>query len=77
MMLATGNIDDLLIGNAYATEEELKKLHEVLKESAKLQRFGSNIKNVGRHGIISLDKPVKGLRVTLDQNITEKERSFV
>ena len=72
MMLATGNIDELLVGNAYATEEELKKLYEVLKESSKIQNdLDPTLKMLIEHGIISLDKPVKRLRVILDQNITD------
>ena len=78
MMLATGNIDELLVGNAYATEEELKKLYEVLKESSKIQNdLDPTLKMLIEHGIISLDKPVKRLRVILDQNITEKEKEVL
>ena len=38
MMLATGDVDDILIGNAYASEEEFKKLQEVLEESGAMSK---------------------------------------
>ena len=31
IILATGEVDDILIGNAYATEAELKAISEVVK----------------------------------------------
>ena len=38
MMLATGDVDNLLIGNAYASEEEFKGLQEVVQESSRLNK---------------------------------------
>ena len=78
MLLATGDVDDILIGNAFASEEEFKKLQEVLQESDKLSgQLDPTLKMLVEHGIISLDKPIKRLRVTLDENITEKEKEVL
>ena len=78
MILATGDIDDLLIGNAYASEEEFQKLQEALKETE-----GNNddmdpiLAMLVEHGIIDLNKPIKRLRVTLDPEVTEKEKEVL
>lgn len=78
MLLATGDVDDILIGNAFASEDEFKKLQEVLKENEKLSKdLDPTLKMLVDHGIISLDKPVKKLRVTLDEEITEKEKEVL
>ena len=78
MLLATGDVDDILIGNAFASEDEFKKLQEVLKENEKLSKeLDPTLKMLVDHGIISLDKPVKKLRVTLDEEITEKEKEIL
>ena len=45
ILLATGNVDDILIGNAYASEEEFQKLQEVLADHEKSdQEMGPDIK---------------------------------
>lgn len=78
MLLATGNVDDILIGNAYATEEEFKRLQEVMQESEKLNgELDPTLKMLVDHGLISLDKQVKRLRVTLDPEVTEKEKEVL
>ena len=78
MLLATGDVDDILIGNAFASEDEFKKLQEVLKENEKLSKdLDPTLKMLVDHGIISLDKPVKKLRVTLDEEITEKDKEVL
>ena len=78
MLLATGDVDDILIGNAFASEDEFKKLQEVLQENEKLSKeLDPTLKMLVDHGIISLDKPVKKLRVTLDEEITEKEKEVL
>lgn len=38
LLLATDNVDDILIGNAYATEEEFAALQEVLKDESEHDR---------------------------------------
>ncbi len=78
MMLATGDVDDILIGNAFASEEEFKKLQEVLKENEKMSgEMDPTLKMLVEHGVISLDKPIKKLRVTLDPEATEKEKEVL
>ena len=78
MLLATGDVDDILIGNAFASEDEFKKLQEVLQENDKLSKeLDTTLKMLVNHGIISLDKPIKRLRVTLDEEITEKEKEVL
>ena len=78
MLLATGDVDDILIGNAFASEDEFKKLQEVLQENDKLSKeLDPTLKMLVNHWIISLDKPIKRLRVTLDEEITEKEKEVL
>ena len=78
MLLATGNVDDILIGNAYASEEEFKRLQEVMQESDKLNgEIDPTLQMLVDHGLISLDKQVKRLRVTLDPEVTEKEKEVL
>lgn len=79
MMLATGDVDNLLIGNAYASEEEFKGLQEVVQESSRLNKdhMDPTLKMLVDHGIISLEKPIKRLRVTLDPEVTEKEKEVL
>ena len=58
MMLATGDVDNLLIGNAYASEEEFKGLQEVVQESSRLNKdhMDPTLKMLVDHGIISLEE---------------------
>lgn len=78
MLLASGDVDDILIGNAYATEEEFKALQEVLAESSRLNDdLDPLLKVLVEHGLISLDKPIKRLRVTLDPQVSEVEKEIL
>ncbi len=78
ILLATGNVDDILIGNAYASEEEFKKLQEVLADHEKSdQEMDPTLKLLVDHGLISMEKPIKRLRVTLDPEVTEKEKEVL
>lgn len=78
MILATGDIDDLLIGNAYASEEEFRKLHEAMKESEEnTNELDPILVMLVEHGIIDLNMPIKRLRVTLDPEVTEKEKEVL
>lgn len=78
ILLATGNVDDILIGNAYASEEEFQKLQEVLADHEKSdQEMDPTLKLLVDHGLISMEKPIKRLRVTLDSEVTEKEKEVL
>lgn len=78
ILLATENVDDILIGNAYASEEEFKKLQEVLEDHEKSdQEMDPTLKLLVDHGLISMEKPIKRLRVTLDPEVTEKEKEVL
>ncbi len=79
LMLATEDVDDLLIGNAYASESEFKALKEIL-ENDTLHITGEldpTLKMLVEHELISLDKPIKQLRITLDPEVTEKEKEVL
>lgn len=78
ILLATGNVDDILIGNAYASEEEFQKLQEVLVDHEKSdQEMDPTLKLLVDHGLISMEKPIKRLRVVLDSEVTEKEKEVL
>ena len=78
MILATGNVDDVLIGNAYASKEEFEKLQEVFKGNEKTSNeVDPLLQMLIEHNIISLEKPVKQLRITLDPEITETEKEVL
>lgn len=78
LMLATGDVDDVLIGNAFASEEEFQRLHDVLTDTEiNNTNFDPTLDMLIKHGIISLDRPVKQLRVTLDEDATEKEKEVL
>lgn len=78
LLIATGNVDDLLIGNAYASEEEFQKLSEALKDNHNIDdALDPTLQMLVSHGIISLEKPTKRLRITLDREVTEKEKEVL
>lgn len=78
MILATEDVDDLLIGNAYASEEEFQKLQEALQETENdNEAMDPTLAMLVEHGIIDLNKPIKRLRVTLDPDVTEKEKEVL
>ncbi len=78
LLLASGDVDDILIGNAYATEAEFKALQEALSESENLKgELDPTLKMLVEHGLISLEKPVKRLRITLDPEVSEIEREIL
>lgn len=79
LLLATGDVDDILIGNAYASEEEFQALQQVLKEGEPLDNENMDpvLKMLVDHGLISLEMPVKQFRVDLDENINEVEKEIL
>ena len=77
MLMAAGNIDSIIIGNACASEEELKLAQEAIKDIepdinnpvvAMMLKMGS-----------SMDRfyPQKKIRVKLSENITENEKDIL
>lgn len=78
MLLATGDVDDLLIGNAYASEEEFRSIQEAMKEPEESKEaLDPILAMLVEHGIIDLNKPIKRLRVTLDPECTDKEQEVL
>lgn len=76
-MMAAGNIDSLLIGNACASEEELRSAPEILKEIeaddrnpivAMMMKMGANKE---------MFYPQKKIRVSLDEKITDTEKEIL
>lgn len=75
MMLGTDNVDDILIGNAYATEEEFQALQEVLNAETLTPSCDDPVIQMLRNiGFINFDSPVKSVRITLDKDISENEK---
>lgn len=75
--MAAGNIDSLLIGNACASEEELRSAPEILKEIeaddrnpivAMMMKMGANKE---------MFYPQKKIRVSLDEKITDTEKEIL
>lgn len=75
MLLATGHVDDLLIGNAFASESEFQSLQEVLSEpEVSLDSLDPVLQMLVQYGIVDLTKPLKKLRLCLEEEITTSER---
>lgn len=71
IILATGEVDDILIGNAYATEAELKAISEVVKPAKAFEDspIYDEIKAYGP--ILPKFGPCKRLKVILEKEITK------
>lgn len=74
LILATGDVDDILIGNAYASEAELKALSEVIKpaRSFKDSPIYAEIKAYGP--VVPKFGSCRRLKVILEESITKIER---
>ena len=74
IILATGEVDDILIGNAYATEAELKAISEVVKPAKAFEDspIYDEIKAYGP--ILPKFGPCKRLKVILEKEITKIEK---
>lgn len=78
MLFATGNVDYVIIGNAFASETEFKKLQQVIDNNTRASgELNPTLKLLLDYGIIDLDKPIKKLRVTLNADITLKEKEVL
>lgn len=74
ILLSTQDVNDVIIGNAYASEEELKAISEIIKEPksfvdspvfSKIKAYGPILPKFG---------PCKRLKVILEKNITHIEK---
>lgn len=78
-MLATGDVDDILIGNAYASEEEFKALQNVLCTNRKIE--DSPIYDIMceyGNGSYEVDfAHAKKIKVILREDITEIEKNIL
>ncbi len=74
IMLATGDVDDILIGNAYASEAEFRAIAEVMKPGKPIENspIYQRLKAYGSD--LSRFKEVKKLKVILKDDITEIEK---
>ena len=74
ILLATGGVDDILIGNAFAAEAEFEALAEVAKPPKSLEnsRIYEKIKAYGPN--MHPFGPCRKLKVILEKDITEMER---
>lgn len=77
IMLATGDVDDILIGNAYASEEELKALQEAVtaRDLEKEAETNAMLKMFLQYGIIDPKKVIyTRIRAEEEPGISEDER---
>ena len=74
-VLAMNNVDEILFGNAFATEEEFKQVADVMKEVYvhvdKVTQFGEMISNILPHG--DLKRLPLGIELAEGATDTEKE----
>ena len=80
LMLATSDVDDVLIGNAYASEEELKALSEILT-ARDMQKEAENnpfLKMFLSYGIID-EKTTSSVKIRVEEEsgISEDERGLL
>ena len=78
ILLATGKVDDILIGNAYASEEELKSMQEVLNND--FDFFETELGKLAlAHGMVDKSQEVnhRVLKMVLDEDITDVEKELL
>lgn len=79
LLKATGTIDDILIGNAYASEKEFYSLYEVINGES----LDSNVqkdktfKLLSDHGFVDLSKPIKKIKIEVDDGATCTEKEIL
>ncbi len=78
IMLATGNVTDILIGNAFASEEEMKSLQKILEKKVMDEEsvFAKTMRAMGVKTDFNAI-PQHQMKVIFDENATETERSVV
>ena len=76
-VLAMNNVDEILFGNAFATEEEFKQVADVMKEVYvhvdKVTQFGEMISNILPHG----DLKRLPLGIELAEGVTDTEKEIL
>lgn len=80
LMLATGDVDDVLIGNAYASEDELKSLSEILTKRDMQKEAENNpfLKMFLSYGIFD-EKTTSSVKIRVEEEskISEDERGLL
>lgn len=77
ILLASQNVDDLLIGNAYASEQEFSALNEVMTTKNNNINEDPTLKMLISYGLIDVNKKAKKLRVKFDDACSELEKDIV
>lgn len=77
VLLATGMITDILIGNAYASEEELKYLSEIIKDNS-INTNNQLIKMLIEYGAINIEN-VKTIKIKPDiaSDLSDVEKEII
>lgn len=77
ILLASGMVDDILIGNAYASENELRTLSETI-EGYELKKDMPIINMLVEHGILNLDYPrIIKINPDISDDISNVEREII
>ena len=76
-LLIAGGATDIFVGNAFALEEELKTLHEMIQGLDENDPYIVEQLNKYMPGKKIDDIPVRRMRVKLDENITEREKEIL
>jgi len=78
IMLATNKIDDILIGNAYASEEELKALSEVVHDDSNFLETPLG-KLALKHEIVQPGQeiPTRIIKMDVEKEISDTERELL
>ena len=75
-MLATGHVTDILIGNAYATEEELKAMHDVLNVNVKQDEANPIVKMLSQW-MPGLGQQEVVIKIDLEEGVTDLEKEIL
>ena len=76
IMLATGNVTDIFIGNAYATEEELAAMQHAV-EGKKIPEDNPFLALMKKYGLVQSELRAHVLKVVFDKDATPEEKQVV